>query len=185
MKELAELTGMYHNFQKHFDFDGGAYGLGILSKYPVKNIQNFGLSFSNEDIESDNRLLLVADVQLNKERTIHFANVHFDHREDPVIRSRQSNETLDYLKKFTLPVILAGDFNAEPEKPEIRNLFQNFSDSDTAGAFTFPANEPRKKIDYILISKPHLEKVVKHEVINESTASDHRPVVASLVLKKK
>ncbi|CAN5170194.1 endonuclease/exonuclease/phosphatase family protein [soil metagenome] len=184
MKVLGDLTGMHYNFQKHYDFDGGSYGLGILSKYPIENVKNYSLTYSLNDINSDNRILMVADIQLGKSRTIHFATVHFDHREDPGIRSLQSAETFNFLKNLKNPVILTGDLNAEPEKPEIRDVIENFADTDDTGAFTFPSDKPNKKIDYILISKPHLKKVVKHEVIDEPVASDHRPVIATVVLKK-
>lgn len=81
-------------------------------------------------------------------------------------------------------MILTGDLNAEPDKPEIKNLFKAFTDTDTSGTFTYPADQPIKKIDYILVSNPHLKKVVQHKVAYEPNASDHRPVMAEITLEK-
>ncbi len=40
MKKLGEITGMQYAFVRHFAYDGGAYGLGILSKYPISEVRN-------------------------------------------------------------------------------------------------------------------------------------------------
>ncbi|MCG7860088.1 hypothetical protein MD537_24115, partial [Flavihumibacter sediminis] len=34
MQRLAEITGMHFAFVRHFAYQGGAYGQGILSRYP-------------------------------------------------------------------------------------------------------------------------------------------------------
>lgn len=184
MKVLAELTGMHYAFGKHFDYDGGSYGLGILSKHPISKVYEQRItSFSENEDDNKTLVFLSADIQLNSAKTVHFATVHFDYRKDPAVRLEQSSEVAEYLRHINYPAILTGDLNAEPDKTEIRNLYKTFTGTDTSGAYTFPADQPVKKIDYVLVSKPHLKKVVSHQVINEPVASDHRPVMANIMIK--
>ncbi|HEY0895575.1 MAG TPA: endonuclease/exonuclease/phosphatase family protein [Sphingobacteriaceae bacterium] len=44
MKRLAEITGMHYAFVRHFAYDGGAYGLGILSRYPIASVKDHRLT---------------------------------------------------------------------------------------------------------------------------------------------
>lgn len=184
MKVLAELTGMYYSFGKHFNYDGGSYGLGILSKFPVSKVYEQRItSFSKNEDDDKTLAFLSADIQLSPEKTILFATVHFDYRKDPAVRLKQSSEVTEYLSSISHPIVLTGDLNAEPDKLEIKNLNQAFIDTDSSGAFTFPADQPVKKIDYILVSKPHLKKVMSQQVVDEPVASDHRPVMANIKIK--
>jgi endonuclease/exonuclease/phosphatase family metal-dependent hydrolase len=185
MKVLGKLTGMHYAFKKHFNYGGGSYGLGILSKFPISQVYEQRItSFSDKEDEDKTLVLLSADIPVRSAKTIHFATVHFDYRKDPAVRLAQSSEVAECLSNINYPVVLTGDLNAEPDKLEIRNLYKAFTDTDTSGAFTFPADQPVKKIDYILISTPDLKKVVGHQVIDEPVASDHRPVSATVLLKK-
>lgn len=183
MKALAGLTGMHYTFRRHFEYDGGAYGLGVLSRYPIVNVYDHRISSYPKGGESS-LTLLATDIKVGASKTVHFATVHFDYRKDPGIRLQQSAETVAYLNNVAYPVILTGDLNAEPDKPEIKNLFKTFTDTDTSGTFTYPADQPVKKIDYILVSNPHLKKVVQHKVVHEPGASDHRPVIAEIIFEK-
>lgn len=184
MKVLAKLTGMHYTFKRHFAYDGGAYGLGILSIFPISNVNGYRISSYTEPEEDEKTLVfLTADLKVNPEKIIHFATVHFDYRKDPAVRSKQASEVTAYLKKVTHPVILTGDLNAESDKKEIKYLYRDFEDTDSAGAFTFPSEHPVKKIDYILVSHAELKEVIHHDVIDEALASDHRPVAATIILK--
>jgi endonuclease/exonuclease/phosphatase family metal-dependent hydrolase len=79
---------------------------------------------------------------------------------------------------------LLGDLNAEPDKPELKAIYQaGFVDALHAGgkddAFTFwdPVPTPGRRIDYIFVT-PDL-KVGAVNVI-QVRASDHLPVVAEI-----
>ena len=79
------------------------------------------------------------------------------------------------------PIILCGDFNDTPESRVCRRLNQTFDDSwalaGQGDGFTIPAEKPRKRIDYIWISKDKSLEPLKVWV-PQSDASDHRPVVS-------
>ncbi len=50
---------------------------------------------------------------------------------------------------------------------------------------TIPQDKPKEAIDFIAFDKKHFKKVkiLKHLVINETYASDHRPVYAEVFIK--
>jgi endonuclease/exonuclease/phosphatase family metal-dependent hydrolase len=179
MKVLAEITGMHYAFLRHFAYDGGAYGLGILSKYPISTQQNDKIS-SIKNGEKRSLALLTARISLPNDQSIDFSTVHY--ALDQSTRMIQAKETLAFLKG-KVPVILTGDFNAEPGTAEINLLSSQFKMADTNLDNTFPTLEPIKKIDFIWTSKDHLEKVSSTHIPTTIHWSDHLPLEAELVLK--
>ena len=80
------------------------------------------------------------------------------------------------------PTIVLGDLNATPGAAELRPLLERVRDSwpaDSGAGLTYPANQPAKRIDYVLLS-PQLRVI--SESVPGTLASDHRPVVAELAL---
>ena len=83
------------------------------------------------------------------------------------------------VKQETLPVIIAGDFNAVPESDVVKQMDNYFTRTCLTGCpFTIPVINPNKTIDYIAYAPQNAFSVVAHEVINEQYASDHLPVKA-------
>ncbi len=82
-----------------------------------------------------------------------------------------------------VPIILCGDFNDVPASRVCRRLSETFDDAWTLAGqgdgFTIPSDKPRKRIDYIWISRNHSLLPLKAWV-PQSEASDHRPVVVEL-----
>ena len=71
--------------------------------------------------------------------------------------------------------------NAEPSSELIRRLQEKFEVLTNVNDPTFPANAPHQTIDYILqLKDDHFarERFIP-EVIPESMASDHRPVMVT------
>jgi endonuclease/exonuclease/phosphatase family metal-dependent hydrolase len=83
------------------------------------------------------------------------------------------------------PIILCGDFNDTPESRVCRRLSGTFDDTwalvGQSDGFTIPAANPRKRIDYLWISKDKSLVPLKAWV-PRSDASDHLPVVAEFQL---
>ena len=177
MKVLAEITGMHYTFLRHFAYDGGAYGLGVLSKYPISSQKNDKIT-SMKNGEKRSLGLLSARISLPNMQQLDFATVHY--ALDQSTRMIQVAETLDFLKN-DVPVILTGDFNATPGTPEMDLLSQQFKMADESLGNTFPTKNPVKKIDFIWTSKENLEKVNKIHIPTIHW-SDHLPLEADLVL---
>lgn len=181
MKFLAENTGMYYTYARHFAFDGGSYGIGILSKFPLTTIKDHRIILTSEGTsDAATRALLTANVFYGG-KEIMFATVHMDYR-DSNSRFAQSQDLVKILGSTRLPVILTGDLNAEPGTKEILNLqtVLNVTGKDTD--LTFPAIRPVKKIDFVMVSKAHLAKVKKVEVY-PVLFSDHLPVMSAIKIK--
>ncbi len=181
LKELADATGMYIYFGKAMDFDGGGYGNGILSRYPIQSAYTLALPSKGKDGEP--RSAAVVTVQLPGDSLLRFASAHLDHLEDPTDRLAQIQLVLGQLQRSTVPMILAGDLNALPASKEITQLKAHFSDATEKLGPTWPSDKPTQKLDYILLSGKGRWHVSKAEVVEETVASDHRPVIAELLIK--
>jgi endonuclease/exonuclease/phosphatase family metal-dependent hydrolase len=48
LRELAELTEMYHVFGSNLEFQGGDYGNAILSRWPIVEHKNHALPSLDE-----------------------------------------------------------------------------------------------------------------------------------------
>jgi|SRR5690554_348788 len=176
-EELAKLTGMSYFFSKGIDYQGGEYGTAILSKYPISDTERHELP-DLEGISSEPRTLAVVTVTID-DKEIKFANTHLDYtnRENNLL---QVQRIIEVFENESLPVILAGDFNAVPESTSIQTLDEKFTRSCIDNCeFTSPQDNPRREIDFIMVSKASPLEVTRHQVIEEIYASDHRPVFAS------
>jgi len=98
------------------------------------------------------------------------------------VRERQVADMLSYIGDTSRPTLLFGDLNAPPSAPEIQPLLERLHDTWPAAAgpgLTDPADEPRQRIDYVLVST-HFR--VMSASVPVTLASDHRPVVVDLRL---
>jgi len=178
MKFLAGHTGMHYAYARHFAFDGGSYGIGILSKYPLREVKDHRIILTS-DGKSDaaTRAFLTGKIFSGKKEIL-FATVHMDYR-DSNSRFAQSQELVKILGSIRSPVILTGDFNAEPGTKEVLNLEKVLTDTGADTNLSYSAIKPIKKIDYIMVSKNHLKKVSK-QVVFPILFSDHLPVMSRL-----
>lgn len=167
--QLAELTGLkHHAFGKFFDYQGGEYGMAILSRFPLENITNLRLPDGAEPRSS-----LIATVVSPSPFCL--ANVHFYRTQQE--RLAQAGALLDFLnRESNLPSVVAGDFNSQPDSP-ILELFGDWNIPDKGDDhFTFPSEKPRTEIDFIMFRPATHFSAREIDVIDEPLASDHRPV---------
>ncbi len=116
-----------------------------------------------------------------------FYNTHWDH-ESQVARVRSAELILQVLP--TTPWILAGDFNAEPDSPEIHiladaNSIEFVTRENPVGTFhNFIGGNDGDRIDHIFVSKgitPGLAEVIRTKQGN-LYPSDHYPVLLEATL---
>jgi len=180
VKKLAALTGMHPFFSKGIDFDGGEYGVAILSRFKPNHTERFPLP-SKEGLPAEARSLAVVNVSLPNGQRLDFACTHLDLKEEH--RLLQVTEINKILGPRKGTVILAGDFNFEATNPAMAILEQHFNRSCKENCDpTIPEVNPQKEIDFILLKKGNRLKVVSHQVLKNVIASDHLPVVASYLL---
>lgn len=182
--EIAKKTGMEHYFfAKSIDYDGGEYGVAILSKFPLQQMMINKLP-TEESTGGEHRVLATTIVQLSNGKKIIFACTHLDAQKTDTNRILQINKIIELIGAASAqPVIIAGDFNATPGSSTINVLDKYFIRSCVSCGFTIPSVNPTKTIDFIAYRPSGKFAVKKHEVVNEGYASDHLPVFAILEIR--
>lgn len=183
-KILAELTGLYYTYVRHFAFEGGSYGLALLSRFPIAKVINKRLpilmnSFSAKTY-GNTRAALLAKIRLKSGKELAVMVVHLDYR-SKVSRVRQAKIILKIVKSKNRPVILTGDLNCSPKSKPLIILKKYFRDVTLPHPFTYPSKRPLKKIDYILADIKHFQKKISDSVYQVSY-SDHCPILGYVKL---
>lgn len=179
--ELGKLLKMEHRFAKFMDYQGGEYGLAVLSKLPIKNQVRHQLPPGAEP-----RCALEISVQAKHWPTpLAFVSVHNDWTNEG-IRVKQVTALLKAMEGQKSPVILAGDFNGTPNCASLKLLQEHgwkIQKKTRSEPFTFPSKKPKVEIDFLITRNlPRLK--VDHFVVEEEMASDHRPIFAAFLLSK-
>ena len=164
--ELGRLTGMHALFASAIDHAGGKYGVALLSKEKPLSVKRVPLPGREEG-----RVLLIAEFDNFVAASTHFSLTQQD-------RVASAKIIIEEVARYNKPVLVGGDFNAQPGSETIELLNQNFNMLTDGVTFTFPANEPDRCIDYIF---GRGFRVVHSQVVEEPVASDHRPLVVHVV----
>lgn len=173
-KILAGKTGLNYQFFKAIDHDGGDYGIAILSRYKFKDVKLVPLP---QEIIAEKRVLGYLTVKIGKQQFI-FANTHLDATKTQENRIVQMKGILKEFEQTALPVILCGDLNSVPGSEAINLLDQQFKRTCIENCwYTSPQLNPRRTIDFIA-TKNVKWPLLEHRVIEETYASDHRPLLA-------
>jgi endonuclease/exonuclease/phosphatase family metal-dependent hydrolase len=177
--ELGICTNMSPLFARAMYYDGGEYGEGILSNYTFLTTKNHPLPYTEG---KEPRAAAEVNVVIKSGDTIRFVGTHLDHEADGYNRFIQAQELDRAVRRDDVPTILVGDLNETPENRGMQFLFENWARSFDNDAFTFPSDQPIKKIDYVLFYPAKRWRVLEKRVIDERIASDHRPVLVVLEL---
>lgn len=170
--ELAERVQMHASYAPAISFQGGKYGIGILSREKPLAIRTYPLPGREEA-----RMLMVAEFE-----DYFFACTHLSLTEEDRLAS------LDIIKQSVpnsnKPYFLAGDLNDQPDSKFIQALKQDFQLLTDIKKPTFPAPEPTETIDYIAAWKHSANDFanLSVRVLEEPLASDHRPLTVQLRL---
>lgn len=185
---LAKISGFHFTFSKNIDYQEGEYGIAILSRHPI--LEKRALHYKQRD-ERESRGALAVKVHPDSpsfSKPIWFVTTHLGTDASGEEQKNQVRELLDWMKEFEEQgcLIVTGDMNQTPITPAIELFTTDFVDlwleAGRDEGYTFNAIEPSKRIDYIFIRKKDLHSCAK-AFVPESVASDHRPVVAEVLLK--
>jgi endonuclease/exonuclease/phosphatase family metal-dependent hydrolase len=163
------------------------FGPAILTRYPIVSWKNHLLTrLSTQADAPPTPMTGFLQVTVNVDGTeVDVFSTHLDYRRDPAVRKTQVAEMLAILGTPSRPTILMGDMNAGPGQEELAPLFARLKDSWAGHAdpgFTVPVDAPDNRIDYIFLAGPI--QAVSARVL-DTTASDHRPVVAELTFERR
>lgn len=175
--ELGRILGMIPVFGAFMEYQGGHYGMAILSGLPVVRSWEIELPEGEEP-----RIALAAEVILPEGDTIVAVNVHFDWIDDDDDRFRQASALAHDLDGLAYPWILLGDFNDEPGSRTLALFQERATEAAKPGGrrFTFSADDPRKEIDFVFAAPASGWEVHEARVVDERAASDHFPVLVDL-----
>lgn len=174
-KKLAQLCNMKSFFGKAINYQGGGYGNAILSA------ENIVVSNAVEVSKSgaERRVAVGAAIKVGKGKNdfVTLISTHFDHKSSKA-RKNAASAVANIIRQSKGVILVAGDLNAPLGSPELAPLEQLAASPSEAPVFTFPAANPTKQIDFILIDKQAKWTLLKMEAIDDRGASDHRPLLA-------
>jgi beta-N-acetylhexosaminidase len=188
---LAAQTGLNVAFGSALDYDGGKYGVAILSRWPIVKDTLFHLPVDPAQTRAGGSMeprgalrIIVA----SPKGPLAIINTHLD-ASGPDRWRRQEADSVASLVAQTRRdvgmVIAGGDFNSTPESAvqiavrgaELRDSWTECASGD---GLTYPEDTPVKRIDYLFLTgNIHCSSA---QVIN-TRLSDHRPVLVELTLR--
>ena len=188
---LARLTGYSVAFGRTISFQGGDFGLALLSRWPIRRDTLVPLTVTAppsrtvEGREQRGVLLAVVDAPGGPLAVL---DTHLDHTGEDLWRVQEIATVLGVARmaeKQGMPLLIGGDLNARPESAiheQLRNAgFRDAWDGcGTGDAMTFPASAPDRRIDYLYVAGG--VRCQSAQVL-PSQASDHRPVLFRLRLR--
>ncbi|MEP7199933.1 MAG: endonuclease/exonuclease/phosphatase family protein [Chloroflexota bacterium] len=198
-------------------YDGGLYGVALLSRWPIQAHERrplFTPDYPDADTrprhDSEPRVMLAAtvacggwtqpppaarDMAIPREQ-VPILNIIVTHLGlTPDQRAIQAQELAQFARTWhsELPTIIMGDFNCDPDAPELAPLREHFRDACAVcgvqgdARYTFPSgpfgartsNGWRGAIDYVWAS-PVINILSARVVMDETRASDHQPVIVEI-----
>ena len=183
--ELCRLTGMYATFARAIPFQGGGYGVAVLSR--EKPISVFRTPLPGKEP----RVLLLCEFE-----DCWFGTTHLSLQETNRLASVEIIRKAVAERSAAKPVYLTGDWNARPDSKvldEMRSFmtilsattgrtYHGFKWSTGPDGKTGAAPAGEFCIDYIAVDSASARKLVVREshVVPDTTTSDHSPVVATI-----
>ena len=174
LEEIGRKAKMFSTFAPAIKFQGGKYGIGILSKKKPISVHRIPLPGREEP-----RMLLVAEFKHYVVACTHLSLTDEDRMASiPII--------VEEARKWTKPFILTGDLNDEPGMPFYKEMQKHFLFLNPSYDKTFPADAPNICIDHVALFMPTPEATLSfyRTWVGEETFSDHRPLHAKLGLWK-
>lgn len=174
LEEIGRKAKMYSTFAPAIKFQGGKYGIGILSKKQPLSVHRIPLPGREEP-----RMLLVAEFKHYVVACTHLSLTDEDRMASiPLI--------VEEAKKWQKPFVIMGDLNDEPGMPFYKEMQKHFLFLNPPYDKTFPADKPNICIDHVALFMPTPEATLSYyrTWVGEETFSDHRPLHAKLGLWK-
>lgn len=187
VEALSDLAGLGSSFRgDHNPFGVGRFelasGTALMARLPLEEVHSHRFSQSWRDTKG----FVLAKVQVPAwdDFEVDVVSVHLDFL-TPNVRRRQIRSMIEVLATRRRPLVVLGDLNCcwrfEPKSMQLitRKLGLR-PHSKRSPQPTFPANRPRRCLDWILVSR-QLD-FAAHQTL-PARVSDHLPVFADLQLR--
>lgn len=186
---LAKLTGFNAAFGKSLDYQGGDYGIAILSRWPISSDTTMHLPVEPPQERSGGsyeprtalRVIIAAPGG-----PLAIVNTHLDPSGDDRWRRQEIRTVLaivDSLRRRGIPTFAGGDFNSTPEsstQTTVREagLRDAWTICGNGPGLTYPADSSVKRIDYLFLTGAATCRAAD---VVRTQASDHRPLFVTVV----
>jgi len=214
---ISQLLDYNYVYGESFEVEGVKFGNAIISKFPIKNHAIHSIPTDPNSYVpgfDEKKVLIHCEIEY-KDMILNVMCTHLNYKhEQGEIRENQITFILEYISKLKtynrLPIILCGDFNAEPDSDEIRLIkglrkpineivlrdawvITNPDDNGFTWSNTNPyakkTLEYDRRIDYIFIEKakwnglghPKRSVIVGKNGKNGVFPSDHFGIMTHLV----
>jgi endonuclease/exonuclease/phosphatase family metal-dependent hydrolase len=155
---VAAATGMHASFAVAMALDGGEYGVALLSRERLTDVERLRLPAPKG---REPRVALLA-----RAGEVSVAVTHLSVGAD--LHTRQLSTVVAELSEWTPPRVLLGDLNHE--QPDVPGFML------AGGASTWPVDRPRRRLDHIAVQG----MVVQSTRVRKLGVSDHRVLEAVL-----
>ncbi|HYH78552.1 MAG TPA: endonuclease/exonuclease/phosphatase family protein [Longimicrobium sp.] len=188
---LARLTGYSAAFGRTISFQGGDYGVAVLSRWPIQRDTLVPLTVTappGRTAEGREQRGVLLAVVAAPGGPLAVLDTHLDHTGENLWRLQEIATVLRVAQATAgqgMPLLIGGDLNALPESPVheelrragFRDAWENCGEGDPR---TFPSGAPVRRIDYLYVNggtRCQSARVLPGE------ASDHRALLFRLRLR--
>lgn len=177
-KAIADRLGWHWYFAEAIRFNGtNPYGNAFVSRFPIISAEKVMIPdppVKDEDTYYETRCAIKAVIDVGGEKVTVLV-VHFG-----LANSEQKNAVAtlcEQAAKIDGRLIVMGDFNAEPDNPVLKPLYEVVEDTGKllpAGLKSWDSIAPKQKLDYILSRNIRQLSASIPQIVT----SDHCPYVA-------
>lgn len=189
-RELAATTGYRVAFGRTIDYDGGRFGIAILSRWPIVSDTMIPLDGAppvggdNSRHEPRGALRVVMDAPQGRVTVI---DTHLDAFGGNAWREQEADSLVRIVAAARAAgetVIVGGDFNSTPESAAQQVLRaaamrDAWPECGSGDGNTFPASTPTKRIDFLFLNGA--TRCTSASVL-DTQLSDHRPLLVDVAL---
>jgi endonuclease/exonuclease/phosphatase family metal-dependent hydrolase len=193
VRVLSDATSFGSAFGKSLDYDGGEYGIAALSRTGFVATKTHPLPTTPPQPRAggavEPRVALDASTR-TPIGAVHVINTHLDASGVEEYRLQESAHLLAIIRErlsSETPVLVGGDFNAEPDSKVLERLREAglrdaWAECGQGDGLTYPAGKPVKRIDYLFLTS---SLGCRSARVIETTISDHRPLLVAVVANRR
>jgi endonuclease/exonuclease/phosphatase family metal-dependent hydrolase len=185
---LMDRTEYGGVFGRTLDYDGGEYGLAALARDGFSYSDTVALPVTPAQAraggshEPRGALVTIVRTRLGRWQAI---TTHLDASPGDEYRQQEADRLQDLLRErraMGLPIVIGGDFNATPESAVVKKVLafglrDAWTECGQGDGFTFPADKPIKRIDYLFLTGSLTCTAAQ---VIDTLISDHRPLLVTV-----